>query len=196
VPKPLVIVDAGSNIGITAVYFADYADKVYALEPCKDHYDCIRNTLELNEQWQDVFPMKVALWDKDGTYNLHHSSNPTAHSLLDNGIGGPIEEVTTVTLSTLMRMKEIDTIDLLKLDVEGAESEILRGESFKSVAHRIRYIIGEWHSWTMLSQEALRRELVSAGYEAAWLGLGNGAPTIFVAWRQGEIAPVYGGQAQ
>jgi len=190
--RELTIVDAGANIGITTAYFAGHAKRVISLEPCDDHRECL-TAMVYENKLRNVEILPCALWSESGTATLHHADNPTAHSLINWNTGSKSSETTiTMTLADLMTEHNIDTIDILKMDVEGAESEIIVSDGFMAIAPRIRFVIGEWHSWTKYSQETIRRALNDAGYRAAWLQLGTDKPNIFLAWRSGEREPNYG----
>jgi len=58
----------------------------------------------------------------------HHSHGPVSFSLGREDLGAEtFEEVSTVTLDHLASQEQIERIDFIKLDVEGAEELVLRG---------------------------------------------------------------------
>jgi FkbM family methyltransferase len=123
--EPQVIVDAGANIGLAAVYFANkYPQaKIVAIEPERSNFELLkRNTAG----YPKIAARRCALWKENGTVDL-----------IDPGIGhwgfqasatpnqAPIvEKVPAVTLDTLMQEEGIDFIDILKVDIEGGEKEL------------------------------------------------------------------------
>ena len=50
-------------------------------------------------------------------------------------------------------VENIDNIDFMKMDVEGKEFDVLSGESFKKVSHKIKSFVVEYHTWTNASKE-------------------------------------------
>jgi FkbM family methyltransferase len=190
--RHLTIVDAGANIGLTTMYFAAHAEKVVAVEPCAAHYVCLCRMVEANGL-TNVVTSNLALADKCADVVLHHYGNQTCNSLIATSEELPSSEfVRAVSIDELMlRVCQLNRIDILKLDVEGSESDIIRSAGFRDAAPSIRYIIGEWHENTMLSKNAFRRELIANGYVAGWLSMGDGNANIFVAWREGEREPMY-----
>jgi FkbM family methyltransferase len=73
--------------------------------------------------YENVTPSRAALWNNDGEITLGSSdaSPKGAFQVVENGG----TRVADVTMDTLMRETGIETIDLLKVDVEGAEKEVL-----------------------------------------------------------------------
>lgn len=159
--KDMVILDVGSNIGVTVQHFRDYAKKVYAIEPSKEHFEALKKNKEFNK-WDNVEVFNVAFADKVGEMTLHnHTQNRTCHSLTnDYGMGG--EKVKTVTFESFMKDNNIDTVDFCKFDVEGAEDMILRSDSFKNVAEKVKSIEVEFHQGTW---PKLVEYMISLGYQ-------------------------------
>ncbi len=66
---PKVIVDAGANIGLASIYFANkYPDaKIIAIEPEQSNF----KLLEMNvSPYPNVIPVQAALWNKNEDINL------------------------------------------------------------------------------------------------------------------------------
>lgn len=167
--KDLTIVDIGGNIGLTSFYFKDFAKTVYYVEPSAQHRECAEAMFKFNKI-ENVKICPVAISNENGKTKLFHSGNTTMFSLKDvvNDTNDS-EEVETKTLEQLMKDEKIESIDLLKLDTEGFESEIIASEGFKNVASKIKVIVGEWHSWTSSSQQLLTNTLKDLGFKVFWL---------------------------
>ena len=139
-----VIVDVGANIGLTVMYLRKFAKKVYAIEPSSEHFVALSDNLYYNE-WRNVRIDKMAISYKTGHFPLFiNDQNRTMNSLVWPQVGGS-EKVFCDTFAGLMNSKDIETIDFCKLDVEGAEEDILTGEGFISVADRIKSLLVEIH---------------------------------------------------
>jgi FkbM family methyltransferase len=158
----MVIMDVGSNIGVTVQHFQQHAKKLYAIEPSPEHFEALKKNKEFN-RWDNVEVFQLALADKDGEMELHiNEQNRTCNSLtLDYGKGGV--KVKTMAFDTFMEQNKIDVVDFCKFDVEGAEDMILRSEGFKKVCERVKAIEIEFHfpSWPQLADY-----LISLGYKA------------------------------
>lgn len=160
--EDMVIVDVGSNIGVTVQYFRDHAKTVYAIEPSKEHFEALKKNIEYNS-WDNVKAFNLAVADKDGKMTLNrNNNNRTCHSLtLNYGQGG--EEVETMRFDTFIKKNKINKVDFMKFDVEGAEDLILRGEGFKNVVDKVSSIMVEFHfpTWPKLVEY-----MMSLGYKA------------------------------
>ena len=129
--RPKVIIDAGANIGFASVYFANpYPDAIIvALEP--DHSNF--KLLELNTAaYPQIRAVNSALWSENQQLNLFTPNG--AHSgfcTLEKNSGSMQEcgTVPAVNLDTLMKTQGLETIDVLKMDIEGAEKEVFENSA-------------------------------------------------------------------
>lgn len=129
--QPRVIYDLGANIGIASLYFSTlYPDaRFYGFEPLPANFEvCVRNYRNLKNS--QVFPWAVG--DKSGT---------AMFDCLSDSRGGRLEsslrdpqltelgklEVEIVSIDDLVGRRGLPAPDFLKVDVEGAELDVLRG---------------------------------------------------------------------
>ena len=98
---------------------------VYSFEPEPNNFQMLHKVVWLN-QLRNVKLFKLALSDKDGFESLYLSKHPSMHSTTlirsNNSISVPC-----MRLDTLSRLHKIAKIDLIKVDVEGAELKVLKG---------------------------------------------------------------------
>jgi FkbM family methyltransferase len=119
--SPTTIVDAGAHIGMASILFAlKYPDaRIIAIEPEPSNFALlVRNTAP----YHTITPIQAALWREDGEVNLGASNvHPKgAFQIVEKGQ----QRVRAITMDTLMREAGIRSIDLLKMDIEGAEVEV------------------------------------------------------------------------
>jgi FkbM family methyltransferase len=119
--NPKTIVDVGAHIGMASISFAlQYpAARIIAIEPEPSNFAAlVRNTAP----YKTITPIHAALWRQDGEVTLGPSNaHPKgAFAIVENGI----QRVRAITMETAMREAGIDSIDLLKVDIEGAEIEV------------------------------------------------------------------------
>lgn len=164
--KDLVVVDVGANIGCVTQYMRDHAKVVYAIEPSTEHHEALKKNVEFNE-WTNVVPINAAIADKDGEMTLKlNPYNRTCHHLEWDGVSKdtlPGETVKTISFETLIKEHNIEKIDFVKFDVEGAEELILMGESFGKVADKIMAIEVEFH---FPSFPKIVEHMLKLGYKA------------------------------
>jgi len=175
--KESVMVDLGANIGLVTQYFKDKVKIIYAVEPAKEHFTALKQNKEYNH-WDNVEIFNLAISDKDGEANLYHNiNNHTSHSLIQNNQQGQ-EVVKTMRLDTFFEENNIEKVDFLKFDVEGAENIIIRDESFAKVAKKIQYILIEFHSYENWEKKENLKDLMKylkrlgfhlQGWKMAWI---------------------------
>lgn len=153
--KDLTIIDVGSNIGITVQHFQPYAKKLYAIEPSPEHFAALKENKEFNN-WDNVELSNIALADQDGEMEFtQNSQNRTMNSLkgsLQYGGYNDSIKVQAQSIDHFFEEHNIEHVDFMKFDPEGAEDMILRSEGFRKVAHKIDAIMVEFHfpNWMQL----------------------------------------------
>lgn len=158
----MVVMDVGSNIGVTVQHFRNYAKKVYAIEPLSAHYEALSKNKEFNG-WDNVETFKMAIAGKDGEVTMHPLKNNMTCTSYVNDYGQGGEKVEAQTFETFFKNNAIDQVDFVKFDVEGAEEDILFSDGFKNVAHKIKAIMIEFHhpDWMKIVEY-----MSSLGFEA------------------------------
>jgi FkbM family methyltransferase len=158
------VVDAGAHVGIFSLLASQWADRVVALEASELNF----RVLELNvtrNALSNVEPRHCALWSvSDDAVEFapaHHTGGGVVASRRNET--GPVSRVRATSLDDLVG--ELGKIDLLKIDIEGAEYEVF-GAARRLDA--ISVIVGEMH----IEQDADRprldglvAQLGAAGFE-------------------------------
>lgn len=120
--SPRVIVDAGAYTGLSTAYFAMRypAAKIIAIEPDEANFELlVRNT----SGFANVQAVRAALWVENGSVALADPGyGPWALRLA--GTAGAGTQVPAITMDDVLREYQLDTIDLLKVDIEGSEKEL------------------------------------------------------------------------
>lgn len=130
--KPgMVVIDAGAHVGYYTLLAARHvgpAGKVYAFEPAPANYDLLLRNIQRNE-YANVVAVKTALSREVGqaTFYLTGLDNGR-HSLFRHGLpqGGSVV-VQTTTLDAFLESEGWPRVGLVKVDVEGAEADVLKG---------------------------------------------------------------------
>ena len=160
--KDMVILDIGANIGCTVQYFRDYAKKLYAVEPASQHYEALAKNKQFN-QWDNVETFNCAIAGEDGEMTLYlNPTNRTCNSLVNNPRQHG-ETVKTLTFNTFFKQNNIEEVDFMKFDVEGAEESILCVPGFADVAPKIKSMMVEFHYPTF---PRIVDHLISLGFTA------------------------------
>jgi FkbM family methyltransferase len=120
--SPRVIVDAGAYTGLSTAYFAMRypAAKIIAIEPDEANFQLLqRNTAA----FANVQAVRAALWVESGSVALADPGYGPWGLQVD-GPTGTSTQVPAITMDEVLRDHQLDTIDLLKVDIEGSEKEL------------------------------------------------------------------------
>jgi len=126
IPKNAKVVDVGANIGYYALIEARVAQKVYAIEPEPNNLELLRKNIALNS-YEDILEVhQFAVSDRMGVASLEISDIPNRHRLqVPSAIQSRMAiEVETTTLDAFLENKNIDVI---RMDLEGAEWLVING---------------------------------------------------------------------
>jgi len=126
-----VIIDAGAHIGISTLYFAKHfpTAQIIAIEPNPITRELLENNIWNNRLEDRVSVLPVALSNQTGSAPLFHlptkqwqlNANLTPQAWNGDKLSESLE-VETVALSSLITQP----IDIVKLDIEGAELLVLK----------------------------------------------------------------------
>ena len=125
------VVDIGANIGVFTLFcadaFAERIEKIYAIEPYLPSYRRICSTVARNGLGKLISPINRAVSDQEGTVDLLLGDAHYSHSLLPQKVTHPRARhpVTMTTLNAVKLELGIAELDLLKVDIEGAELKAL-----------------------------------------------------------------------
>lgn len=126
--EPSTIVDAGANTGLASIYFANRypGAKIIAIEPEPGNFDLLTKNVA---PYPNVIPVRAALWNCNETIELVDPGlgewGYMTRTESDDAIAGSLRhQVDGVTVDQLLKRYQLANIDLMKLNVEGAEREI------------------------------------------------------------------------
>ena len=148
-------IDAGANAGHHTFALASVVGatgRVIAVEANPEFASLVERSAQLNG-FEHVSVERRALWSASGErMRFFLSTNPAntgTSSLVNHGVNVSPDraiDVSTVSLDDLTREMGIDRVRLLKIDVERAEDEVLRGAQALLSAERIDYLLIEMYS--------------------------------------------------
>jgi FkbM family methyltransferase len=122
------VFDIGSNVGFYTLLASTLVGEeghVVAFEPLPENQDFLLKHLKMN-RIRNVRLVKAAVSNASGVARFEAVGNRSMGHLTggDHGI-----EVKTVALDDLVNSREIEVPDCIKVDVEGAEVQVLQGAS-------------------------------------------------------------------
>lgn len=123
-----VFLDVGANIGIFSCLIGDtlQTGEVIACEPHPQNFEKLVENIDNNDL--PVTPYKWALYDEEGkfTFDMKSSEAGEGHGQV-KAESGSEETVHTLPGDELLEREQIATPSTIKIDVEGAEMNVLRG---------------------------------------------------------------------
>lgn len=168
--KPLII-DCGSNVGVSVIYFKSLYPQatIWAYEPDRKIFGNLTDNLMLNNV-ANVNVHNKAVW-------LHEDGVEFAAEGADGGsvyAEGPKTRVETVRLKNILN--NADEVDLLKIDIEGAELAVLA--DCNEALRKVKFLFVEYHSLvnekqqldkllSVLTENGFRYYINSIGSQAA-----------------------------
>ena len=144
-----VVVDIGAQAGFFSVYAGSKigSGKAYAFEPEPNNFKLLKENISLNKL-KNVSAYNEAVGEKSGTRDfVVYKKVVSAHSFAYSDPGDVEFSKVTVTAKSLedfMRHENMERINFLKMDCEGAEYEILFNAS-EEVLQKIKKIAMEYH---------------------------------------------------
>lgn len=168
-PRQLRLLDLGANGGGFPLLCLDLGFEFSALT-CVEVNPFTHSRLCLNiRQNIGLRPkiLNVAIGGHPRELTLSFPSGGTGFSIYGAANGAASEDaiIEVLTLDEIMHRGFGDgAVDLCKMDVEGAEYEVLLGDSADSL-RRVHYLVIEIHAADPAKQDALLRKLTTLGFE-------------------------------
>jgi FkbM family methyltransferase len=142
---PQRVLDAGANIGLSTLAFVQRFPEaeVIAIEPEAGNFELLTRNLA---SYPNVTCVHGALWTRPGVVfidnedaaNWSFTVSDRQPSVLD-----PTHSIRAYTVNELMQLQDWDSIDLLKMDIEGAEKDIFDGDG--SWLDKVKILVVETH---------------------------------------------------
>lgn len=144
------IIDGGANIGLTTLYFHQNLPnaKIVSIEPDKDNYAMIQKNLRANNFSVNGNVVNAGLWSKNTFLTTERSFRDGEDwSIVVKETDNAQNALKAYTITDIINQYfDGDIIDLLKLDIEGAEKYIFEAEAeVNRFLPKIRFVIIEIH---------------------------------------------------
>ncbi len=146
---PRLIVDAGANIGLVSALFASQFPeaKIIAIEPMAENVQLLAENMR---PYPNVEPVHAAIWNKSGKVNLvthDHDDKFLGHwgiRVSEGLTAAASPPVRAMTILEVLVNSGFPVIDILKIDIEGAELDIFNKDARLWLA-RTNVLIIELH---------------------------------------------------
>jgi FkbM family methyltransferase len=123
-----VVLDIGANVGAYAVLFAGWVGprgRVFAFEPAAETRRVLGELIGLNGVGDRVTVVDAAVSGAEGTAPFAAHGSDGSNRLVSHALAGSVQ-VTTTTIDAFCERQNLSP-SLIKIDVEGAELDVLKG---------------------------------------------------------------------
>lgn len=162
------IVDAGAYVGVFTILASKFAGpdgQVLAFEPDSENYRHLMANIELNDA-RNVTAIPKGLWSGQAAVKFSNTHDPTSAIILPGQAAGAAVEISAVALDDELERLGISKVDFIKMDIEGAELEAIKGCRRMLQEGHVKLAIASYH---MVGGEetrfALDRILTAAGFQ-------------------------------
>ena len=164
-----VVIDVGAGIGEDAVVLSRLVGatgQVHAIEAHPATYECLRSTIALSGL-HNISAHQTAITKENGTVSISDDAHHLANSIV--GTSGGID-VEAQSLDHFIERSGHSAIDLLKMNIEGAERGAMLG--LDRQAGKVRHLAISCHDFiaerngddALRTKDAVRARLVELGY--------------------------------
>lgn len=124
-----VVVDVGAGVGIEAALFSRHVGPrgtVIAIEAHPSTFSCLSTVCRLSTGMSNTVPINVAAWDAPTVIGFTDGTLHTRNSVTQENSPAKLH-VPALPLATVFDAFKLDRVNLLKMNIEGAELKALRG---------------------------------------------------------------------
>lgn len=125
-----VVIDAGGCWGDTALYFANEVGpggKVFSFEFVPGNLNIMNRNLALNPELRDrIEVIEKPLWDQSEQILYCEVNGPGSRVSFERSSEADVV-VPTITIDDFLEQNQIERVDFIKMDIEGAELNALKG---------------------------------------------------------------------
>jgi FkbM family methyltransferase len=174
-----VLYDVGGGTGFYSLLAGKLGSHAVVFEPDGFNAECIRHNVEINGLTSQIFVFEMAVFSHTGMLRMESASQDrghgNAHVVVSEMAVPNLAEIPCTRLDDFIEEHRVP--DVVKIDVEGAESEVLKGAQILFGDVR-PYLICEIHDSS--NAEVVRQLLGKLGYESRWLGSPDSFPVQLV----------------
>ena len=138
-----IVVDLGANVGLFALYaLTRKCKKCYSVEAHPETFKYLK--INTSDRFDNIITINKAISTVDNMYMDLNSQNSTGLSIYNNPKDYSVK-VDSISLSQLIKEYDINMIDYLKIDIEGAEYDLLRNIDKTYLSNNVKKIALEVH---------------------------------------------------
>jgi FkbM family methyltransferase len=143
--QPLII-DAGGNIGLAAIWFAKAfpGARIVTIEPDQENLVILKSNVA---SYKNIAVLEGGLWQKAARLQIDNPGEGSAGFRVSEALDGPIEGY---SVPEILERQQNAELFIVKIDIEGAEQHVFQGDL--EWCRKARMITIETHDWLLPRQ--------------------------------------------
>ncbi len=140
---PATIIDAGGNIGLTALFFANRfpSSSIISLEPDTENFTLLSSNVLA---YKNITAIHCGLWSKDAYLQVIDQGKGNNAFTVKETTAQAKDAIKAICIETIMQQQQWKQIDILKIDIEGSEKEVFQN-GYASWLPKVKVLIIELH---------------------------------------------------
>ncbi len=140
--QDLTFLDLGANIGLVSIYATPSCKRIVSVEPAPETFKVLK---AMTLKYPKIECVNAALAPQDGPCTFFQNDLNTTASSTVNTYGTPTS-VPGLKLSSILRINQLERVDVVKVDCEGAEGESLTFAELENAEPIVKTWICEVHN--------------------------------------------------
>jgi FkbM family methyltransferase len=139
---PKVILDCGANVGLASVFFSNkYPDaKIIAIEPEASNFDLLKKN---TAPYPNVVCLQKGIWNREANLTIVGGKDKWGFQTLESDKQTQ-NSIPAIAINQIMEYYDLEEIDVLKIDIEGAEKELFE-KNIEEWLPKTKFIVIELH---------------------------------------------------
>ncbi len=140
---PATIIDCGANIGLTTVFFKNKypGATIVAVEPEASNFKMLeKNT----DKYKDVHCLQYGIWNKTTNLKIINTNDTHWGFTTEETDQEGADIIKSISIDKIMELYHLDSIDILKIDIEASEKELFE-KNYEKWLPKVKVIFIELH---------------------------------------------------
>jgi len=164
------IIDAGANIGLAAIYFSELFPKaeIISIEPELENFNQLQKNLT---SYTNIYCEQAAIWGDNKMVSIDNPDSLSASFMVseNNNISINGNTIPAFSIHSLMQKYKWKELDIVKMDIEGAEKDVFRNNNAFNWLTKTKLLIIELHdNYQPECSKTFFKALESFDYEAIY----------------------------
>ncbi len=141
--NPSTIIDGGANIGLTSVFFANKFPEadIVAVEPEEGNFEMLRKN---TKNYGRIELIRAGIWNHSAILSIIDEGKGNNSFTVTEILSSRPGSISAISIYDIMKERNWVTIDILKLDIEGAEKNVFEKNFEKWLPH-VKILVIEFH---------------------------------------------------